>query len=350
MSRPLNVVYIGNFGQHNTETHVARALEANGHRVERVQEDSRMAFPAAAAMIAGEMDGVGQVDFVLWTRTGWDWKHIYSDNHGTQLAHGDQRKMLATARKSGVPTVAFHLDRWFGLDREHQLSEEPFFECDHVITADGGNQPRFEELGINHHWMPPGVSLAECELGTPRDEFRSKLAFVGSWQGHYHQEHQHRFELVEWLQKNFRKDCRFYPERGQPAVRGKDLQDLYASVDVVVGDSCFAGSHRGNSYWSDRIPETVGRGGFLIHPYVSGLAHHFPIAEYDEPVTYDTGGLMTWQAGDWEELGETIQWALACPDERRDIALTGREYVMKYHTYEVRLRQMVELLESEGRL
>ena len=300
-----------------------------------------MAFPAATAMIAGKMAGVGKIDFVLWTRTGWDWNHIYSDNHGTQLALGDQRKMLATARKFGVPTVAFHLDRWIGLDREHQLSEEPFFECDLVITADGGNQPRFEELGINHHWMPPGVSRAECELGTPRDEFRSKLAFVGSWQGHYHQEHQHRFELVAWLQKNFRRDCEFYPKPSQHAVRGKDLQDLYASVDVVVGDSCFAGSPQGDFYWSDRIPETLGRGGHLLHPWVEGLGDHFPV-----PM-----GPVTWEAGDWDHLGLLVESSLALPaSERRAISRLNRQWVIEHDTYERRVQQLVELLNERNHL
>lgn len=47
-----------------------------------------------------------------------------------------------------------------------------------------------------------------------RDEFHSKLAFVGSWQGHYHKEHQHRFELVEWLRKNFKRDWCVLAEAG----------------------------------------------------------------------------------------------------------------------------------------
>ena len=36
------IIYVGNFTpRHSTETHVARALESNGHEVVRVQESER---------------------------------------------------------------------------------------------------------------------------------------------------------------------------------------------------------------------------------------------------------------------------------------------------------------------
>lgn len=333
----MHIVYCGNFGEHNTETHIARALEANGHTVDRVQENSATAFVEAADRI------VDLTDILLWTRTGWDWDRIFKSEYGMEVAWGRQDQLLKRAKLLGVPTVAYHLDRWWDLDRVAQLSE-PFFSCDLVITADGGNDDRFKALGINHYWMPPGVSRAECEPGMFRDEFHSKLAFVGSWQGHYHKEHQHRFELVEWLRKNFRRDCAFWPKEGQPAVRGAALRDLYASVDVVIGDSCFAGSPKGDYYWSDRIPETLGRGGYLLHPRVTGLSQHFNLLEHDEPVTYDTGHLAVWDAGDWEALGDLIEWSLGSPDERRATARRGREHVIQHHTYEVRVQQLVELL------
>lgn len=77
----------------------------------------------------------------------------------------------------------------------------------------------------------------------------------------------------------------------------------------MIGDSCFAGSPKGAYYWSDRIPETLGRGGFLIHPYVDGLGRQFNLLEHDEPVTYDAGHLAVWDAGDWEALGDLIEWS-----------------------------------------
>ena len=40
-------------------------------------------------------------------------------------------------REKGRPIVAFHLDRWWDLNREHQIVDEPYFRCSLVVTADG---------------------------------------------------------------------------------------------------------------------------------------------------------------------------------------------------------------------
>jgi hypothetical protein len=299
----MKVIYCGNFRpEHSTENHLLTALRTNGHDVRPLQEDDPRTFNS----LAWEPEVMRWADMILWTRTGWDWESVYPG--GTVKAHADQRRMLRRARDWNIPVVGYHLDIWFAWD--HQ--------------------------GVNHVWMPPGVSAPECELGTPRDEFRSKLAFVGSWTGGYHQEHQHRHELVKWLQANFRRDCAFYPQPGAPAVRGAALRDLYASVEVVVGDSCFAGTGLPN-YWSDRVPETMGRGGALIHPDVPNLGIHFP-------------HLAMWKAYDWDALGNMIEIGLSWPKERRELAMAGREHVLAHHTYEIRMNQVVDLLQDRGLL
>ena len=325
----MHVLQIGNGKPpHSTENHLHRALLENGCRATFLQEDDPGSFASAASILA-----TSDVDFVLWTRTGWDWdRNGYPG--GRVQANADQHAMLRTARALGIPTVGYHLDIWHGLKRAVEVDVEPFFHCSLLITADGGHDQEWAKRGINHLWMPPGVSRAECEIGTAREEFRSKIAFVGSWSGGYHPEHRHRHALVQWLQTNFRRDCAFWPKHGQPAVRGKDLQDLYASVDVVVGDSCFAGLGVKN-YWSDRIPETLGRGGLLIHPNVPGLDVQFP-----------KGTMLTWDAGNWDALGEQIEWALTHPDEADDIRRAGREHVLARHTYEHRMETVLRLIRN----
>lgn len=331
--RPLRVAYIGNFSApHSTENHIRRALVHNGHGVIALQENDVRSWSMIIDLIINS-----DVDLILWTRTGWDWHSVFGRPDSNEVAKDAQGQMLKLARRLNIPTVGYHLDIWFGLEREHLVNTERFFSCDVVITADGGHDEEFAGKGVEHVWFPPGVSLAECQLGTRRDEFASKLAFVGSHDGGYHKEHQHRHELVAWLKKNFRRDCVFYPQPGQHAVRGKDLQDLYASVDVVIGDSCFAGTGLAN-YWSDRIPETIGRGGFLLHPDVPGIEDHF----------VDGRHLELWQAGNWDELGNTIQLALDDPEHRQITSALGRAHVLEYHTYEVRMKQLVDLLNERS--
>lgn len=321
----MRVAYLGNFEPpHSTENHLASAFEANGYPVLRIQEGD-VAAVDVAALTRG-------ADLFVWTQT-----KSLADRGGTA---DDRRAMLDAIRHHGVPTVSYHLDLWWGLDREKQVREEAFFRTDLVITADGGHDELWEAEGIKHHWMPPGVSTYECRPGRFREELASDVAFVGSWQGGYHAESKHRHELVDFLRARFADRCRFWPAKGQPALRGEALRDLYASVKVVVGDSCMV-PHIAR-YVSDRVPETVGRGGFLLHPVVEGVTDG---SEY-EPGRH----LAAWFAGGWDMLGGLIEHYVAAGDERLAIAEAGRRHVIAKHTYEVRVRQLFDLLREHGML
>jgi hypothetical protein len=315
----VRLAYIGNFEPvHSTETHVARAFEANGHDVTRLQEQAFGWDPAAVPSDAA---------FVLWTHT-----------HGLapERTHDAQDRFLSALT---VPSVSFHLDRYWDLYRESQIhgpKQEPFFRTTLMCSADGGNQDRWAAAGVDHVWMPPGVSAPECEPGTFRPDLASDVAFVGSHQPGYHPESRHRHRLVRWLERSYGDRCRFWPVPGQPAVRNEPLRDLYASVKVLVGDSCFSGDRRGRAYFSDRVPETIGRGGLLVHPYVDGVT---------DGTLYTAGEhLLCWEAGDWGALRDEIDAALADDEERARIAKTGREHVLEHHTYERRMQQLVALL------
>ena len=310
----MKVLYVGNFSvAHSTESHVGQALEANGVTVDRRQEN-QVDWTSLAR-------DLGDADFVLWTTT---------NDYAPPRTYGAQRGFLHDCE---VPVVSYHLDIWWELSRQHLIYEAPFFRTDLVVTADGGHDEMWKAAGVNHRWMPPGVSEFECGGGTPRDEYRSPVAFVGSWNGSYHREHRHRGELVAWLQRN-RDDCTFWPRPGEHAIRNEPLRDLYASVDVFVGDSCFAG--RIANYHSDRIPECLGRGGFLLHPVVDGVT--------DGSLYSDGEHLRTWRTGDWEALRYLLDHYTEHPEEARAIAEKGRAHVLQHHTYTVRMRELLALV------
>jgi hypothetical protein len=324
----MRVAYVGNFGvSFSTENEVARALEANGHEVIRLQENDPESW-------ATDLDAHHGHDLLLWTRTGWDWPAACGWSHEEALER--QRRVLSAHRSNRIPTVGYHLDRWWGLDREGQVAE-PFFHVDLLCTADGGHQPEWAAAGVDHQWFPPGVSEFECGGGAFDRRLASDVAFVGSWRPGYHAEWTHRPELIGFLTRTYRKRCRFWggPGRG---IREQRLRNLYASTKVNVGDSCLVGSSC--CYWSDRIPETLGRGGFLLHPYVEGIEDHFVDGEH----------LRLWPLGDWGELRRLIDHYVSHDDERRRIAESGRRHVLENHTYTVRMRQLEKLLADEGRL
>lgn len=311
------VAYLGNFSvDFCTEVHVAASLKALGHEVVRLQEGEVRAVDVAASA-----EGC---DLFLWTQT-----------YGLAVNGGsieEREAMLDDLRSAGIPSVGFHLDRWWGLGREDQVATEPFFTVDHLFTADGGHDEQWAAAGIRHLWSPPAVFHEETVGGRFRQQLVSDIAFVGSWRGGYHPEWTHRPELIAHLRQTWRRQLRLWPLQPHRPVRGAMLRDLYASVKVVVGDSCLVGG--ATHYWSDRIPETLGRGGFLLHPYVEGIEEHYTDGEH----------LRLWQTGDWAELDRLIAYYLEHDDERQAIARAGQAHVRAHHTYLNRMERVLDVV------
>jgi hypothetical protein len=151
------------------------------------------------------------------------------------------------------------------------------------------------------------------------------VVFVGS--RHYHPEYRFRTTLIDWLQKTYGGRFRRFGGDAGGVVREAMLNDVYASAKVVVGDSCFAGAPY---YWSDRVPETLGRGGFLIHPTTPGLT---------------IPGLAEYKPGNLIELKQRIAYWLTHEKERRACADTAMAAVRAEHTY---THRMATLLETMG--
>ncbi len=318
--RPMRIAYIGNFQPpHSTENHVAETLRRMGHDVLPMQENDPTTWRPVAT----------DVDLVLWTRTG-------SLTPPDDVALGELERCAA----AGVPTVGFHLDRWWGLNREGQVYESPFFRCALVCTADGGHDEDWRGAGVEHMWLPPAVAEFECGWGRRDPRMVSEVAFVGSWDG-YHAEWPWRRRLVRLVGSRYgNQRFRCWPERGGDAIRGNQLRNLYASATVVVGDSCLAAPvGHAERYWSDRIPETLGRGGLLIHPRVVGLDADFRYGEH----------FLAVEPENIEHMFEVIDGALAMPlADQMEIRRAGMLHVMQHHTYRNRMDQLLAELERRG--
>jgi hypothetical protein len=258
-------------------------------------------------------------DVFLWTRTaGFDPPDLTTQEWAL--------------KRLDIPSVGYHLDRWWGLDREADIWRSPFFSVDLLCTAHGA--PEWAEHGFRHRWFPPAISREWTKPGTFKPRYRSEVAFVGNLEGYGHAEWApQRAELAQRLRQEYGSRFRVFPGQGKAAIRGEALADLYASGQVFVGDSCLVGDPE--RYWSDRIPETLGRGGFLLHPEVVGQRQQFPDLE-----TYDLGNLNM--------LVELIDYYLEHADLRKGIAEENRRHVLAHHTYEHRMERLVETLQTEG--
>lgn len=314
----MRVAYLGNFTPpFSTENHIAGSFELLGHTITRIQEGDT---PAADVPNLARNH-----DLFLHTQT-----YDLAVRTGTEP---ERAAMYSAIRTHRIPTVGIHLDRWFDLSRESQLTTDPYFRgLDYLFTADGGNQDRFTQLSINHHYLPPAVFAPECILGTANPNYRSQVAFVGNWRGAYHPESRHRHELINFLRRTYRTQVRFWPRGG--SIRGQQLSDLYASVPVIVGDSALVGTGLNTLYWSDRIPETLGRGGFLIHPYVPGIEAHYKDGEH----------LILYEPFNWADLRDKISYYLRHQSERDEIRLAGFEHVKSTHTYTHRIAEVLSTI------
>jgi hypothetical protein len=306
------IAFLGNFGvDYTSETHHAASLEALGHTVIRLQETKATADDIVTAGV--------DADLFVWVHThGWDTPDI-------GIA-------LTILRDAGTVLLSYHLDRWIGLRRQADMrADAPYWQLDHFFTVDRVQADWLNtHTSMRGHYIPAGVYGPECYMATPRTRF--DVAFVGS-KG-YHPEYPYRPRLVEWLADTYGDRFRHYGGGGLPTVRGAELNGVYADAKVVVGDSLCLDPQYAGHYWSDRIYETTGRGGFIIHPRLAGLDSQFIDGEH--AVFYDHGNL--------DQLRELIDHYLAADDEREAIRRAGHEHTRATHTYAHRWAEILETI------
>lgn len=300
----MKITFLGNFDvDFSSESHHKKTLEKLGHTVIAVQENRCSHYEI--------VDNAQASDLFVWVHThGWN---------------PDIRKnTLTDLRRKGIPTIAYHLDLWFGLQRQKQMYDSPFFDVEHFFTVDKLMADWLNKHSQTRgHYMPAGVLEEECVLH--KIEKTRDVAFVG--QRDYHKEWSYRPMLVDWLVKYFGAT------HITGGLRGDALNQFYASTKVVVGDSCCIGYDYPH-YWSDRIYETIGRGGFIIHPRIKGLEEHFEDGKHC--VFYDYG--------DSNKLAWLIIEYVNDDAARERIRKAGHEHVKKHHTYTNRWTQILKQL------
>lgn len=260
----MRIAVVGGFRSGNDPAEwLAEAFEQNGHRVMCVRE-------ARLAGSMGDHRWLQSVDMLVWSRS--------------HLSHvGARQRMLDTAKELGVPTVGFHPDLFWGLSRETEIGVDPFFQCDWVITTDGGHDDLWVGAGVNHMWHPPVARRADTVLTPePVPGLAGKAVFVGAWERYPHVSWPWRMQLIRELKRTFGPRFVCYPVSdrrtvGAP-VYGQGLANIISSAGCVVGDTCHAGTV--HNYWSDRVPITLGMGGVLVHPEISGMDNHYRDGEH----------------------------------------------------------------------
>lgn len=300
----MRIVFLGNFTvPYSTESHHKWTWEKLGHEVVALNERTATTDQVVEACKTAQV--------FQWTHThGWCTPGTFSED-----------EMVKRVRDLGVKSFSYHLDYYFGLDawdKRHSLvGRHPSWKLDHWFSTDGAHDDFFKSRGVNHSYLRPGVVEYGCYMAEPKGA-PLDVVFAGSV--NYHPEYPFRARMISELQKKYGPRFRHFQ-----GYREERLNDLYASAKVIVGDHVFSGSGR---YWSDRLPETCGRGGFIVYPKVEGLT--IPTATYAPQ--------------DLDDLFNKVDYFLEHKEEREKIRKATFEYVKGHDTYTHCLLDLLKIM------
>lgn len=300
----MKIIYFGSFDKpYDTEVFISNTLETLGCEVNRIKTTTC------------DLDRIRELlrvkyDFILFSK-GW--------------FLGDQDEIKRYFSKIDTLKVSWFFDLVFGTNRYKILLDHQIFYADIVFTTDGGHQKKFEKMGLNHHCLRQGVYEPEAVLGEMQEKYRNDIIFVGC---NVHGEAfkwPNRDELLKFLFKEYGDRFAWYGEKRE--IRNLELNNLFASAKIVVGDSVYS-----PNYWSNRVYETLGRGGFLIFPVQDNF--DFQAGEH----------FVSYHYGDYEGLKEKIDYYLVHDEERETIRKDGFEYCKKNHTYTIRCKEFLKVI------
>ena len=323
----MKIAFLGNFRvPYTSENHYMKTLRDLGHEVYPLQEGTDK--------INQIMARATKMDMLFWVHThGWD-------TVGIDIG-------IKKLKELGIPTVGYHLDLWLGLERQKDLATDPYWDIEHFFTVDKLME---EYLNQNEnlpqgHYLPAGVFKDECYIA-PTTGFKHDVVFVGS--GIYHHEWTYRHKLIEWLEETYGDRFAHYGSGGiKASVRGAELNQLYADSKIVIGDTLCKGFEY-PYYLSDRIFETTGRGGFIIHPYVKHMEDLFNLGGIDnEYFNMDEMEVATYDFDNFDYLKYAIDYFLENDEEREVIRRRGHAKTLVNHTYHNRLNYLLETINGK---
>ena len=315
----MNILYLGNFDNVVAE-YISRTFEELGHTIRRRHEESTT-VEQLQKMIESE-----KFDFVLTEEARLKYDYIYGEVLDNELdrCNGGMKRIMDM-----ILVVPWLTNIFWGIERRVPLIEmNPIFKAPIVFTTDGGHDKEWKESGVNHRLLRQGVYQGEAKMGKKLD-MKCTIGFVGEMNSRIWN---FRESLVKYLIGKYGNDFIWVGQGASAGIYyGKELNDFLATMKVIVGDSVLS-----PYYWSNRVYEMIGRGGFLIMPEIKGLDKEFE--PYKHYVPYKPRNL--------DDLKEKIDYYLEHEEEREQIRKAGFEYCKKNYTYKHRVIKMLKVLEE----
>jgi len=317
----MRIAFIGGFDRLYDEEGKARSFEKLGCEVLRVSE-------------------VGFDDSSLNKIKEWSPDVVMSAKFLIEPSLRDD--LFKHCRDNFIKTAAWHPDLYhYGppVAGEQRLAwinnKAGLYAADYVFSPEGGemNDRLYRRLGIKHHTVRQApfdetVKIVNsADVSDLTDKESIDILFIGSM---YQIADQFRPALVSFLQSEF-NDRFLWLGQTEHQVREERLSTIISKTKIVMGESFYY-----PGYWSNRVYETIGRGGFILHPYVPGLEEEFE--EGKECVFFDRWNFSDLQNKINYYLDPANEW------ERKSIVRNGMERVKKDHTLLNRCKQIMEIL------
>jgi hypothetical protein len=306
------IAFIGKFRKLYDEEGKALSLEKQGYEVLRFDEDT---FGASQDLNNQDILIRSNPDFVFYAK----------------LRIPNQDRFMSNLKRNCIKTVCWVPDLYFGTPREKEAKQRfPMFQADYVFSPDGGNQHLFLESGINHYPLKDGIFLDNCltEEEVKGSEKSVDILFVGSLDMNYHG--QNRYKLLHFLQKTYGDKFLWVGRNNSDEYREHRLTELIKSAKVVIGDCV-----ESKNVWSNRLYETIGRGGLIIHPYVEGIEEHYKNGQH----------FVTFERNNFNDLKQKIDYFLDNPKDREEIILNGTKHTRENHTLDNRASYIIEIID-----
>lgn len=233
---------------------------------------------------------------------------------------------------------------WLGRDVVYERTPnvvESFPYYDFVFTIDPPAVKKYSEHGARRvHYLPLGCyppTHRKVELtAADREQYSAPVSFVGQL---FDDRPEFLCELADqnvnfwthwWgngLKEKYPQLTRFY--RGE--ARGMGMIKVLNGADIVLNVHRATNSYEGTNM---RTFEAAGCAAFQLTEYKKELERMFKIGEEIE-VYYDM-----------DDLKKKIQYYLARPDERAEMALRAQKKVYAEHTYHQRFEEMLSIINS----
>lgn len=292
----MRITYIARHGGHDNDDEgaIAYALEQLGHDVRKIPETCSVEEVNECPcdfVLFHKWERYSVMEQVKWPMAFWYFDLLTGDGDPRLKLH-ERRHWVHVATSRVVAGFCTDGD-WVALDRTGKL----------VCLRQGADE-RKVGLGV------PGAT-------------RYPLLFTGIVLGDERREHLARLRT--------RYPLRIVGAMGYKGrVHGRELADLIASSDIVFSPI----SPVTDRYWSNRVYLTLGFGGFLVHRYARDLTDDY--AGGKEIVYYETV----------ESSFDVIDYYLARPDERAEIAQAGYQRTINDHLYRHRVAKLIRVMEE----